>query len=47
MPRHKTGELRDARHDAGIVFPPTGPPIVVAVLTDATEPPTSSRTVAG
>ncbi len=36
---HKTGELRDALHDAGIVFPPTGPPIVIAVLTDAAEGP--------
>lgn len=31
---HKTGELTGVRHDAGIVYPPAGPPVVVAVLTE-------------
>jgi beta-lactamase class A len=31
---HKTGELRGVRHDAGIIYPPSGAPVVVAVLTE-------------
>lgn len=31
---HKTGELSGVRHDAGIVYPPAGPPVVVAALTE-------------
>ncbi|GLY75705.1 serine hydrolase [Actinoallomurus iriomotensis] len=31
---HKTGELTGVRHDAGIVYPPAGPPVVVAALTE-------------
>ncbi|MEV5710467.1 serine hydrolase [Actinoallomurus sp. NPDC052274] len=31
---HKTGELRHVCHDAGIVYPPGGPPVVLAVLTE-------------
>jgi beta-lactamase class A len=33
---HKTGELTGVRHDAGIVYPPAGPPVVVAMLTEGT-----------
>jgi beta-lactamase class A len=31
---HKTGELPGVRHDAGIVYPPSGAPVVLAVLTE-------------
>jgi beta-lactamase class A len=31
---HKTGELAGVRHDAGIVYPPRGAPVVLAVLTE-------------
>ena len=32
---HKTGELPDLRHDAGIVFAPTGAYVIVAMVEDA------------
>lgn len=31
---HKTGELPGVRHDAGIVYPPGGAPVALAVLTE-------------
>lgn len=43
---HKTGELYDMRHDAGIVYAPNGPYVIVVMSEDLVDPDQGSEAVA-